>query len=79
MPRYKASGRRNDVLVAGVLEAAFADLVCEHGPEPFPPEPDRFMSGIEAPFVEQVFHVPKRERKAHKHRHSKTRNFARTR
>lgn len=43
------------------LDPAFPDLGGEDQTEPLPPEPDRFVTGIDAAFARQILYVADRE------------------
>ncbi len=44
------------------LDPPLLDLGCEHRTKPLAPEPDRFMADVDAPLVEQIFHVAQGKR-----------------
>jgi hypothetical protein len=49
------------------LDPVAPDLGRENRPEPVPPEPHRFMSDVDRPFMKQVLGVPERKRVADIH------------
>ena len=51
------------------LNAETPDLVGENRTETVPPKPNRFMGDVNAPLMEQVFHIPQRQRVADVHHH----------
>ena len=51
------------------LNTAAPDLRRENRPEPVPPEPHRLMGDVDAALMQQVFHIPQRQRVAHLHHH----------
>ncbi len=48
---------------------AAPDLGREDGAETVPPEPHRLMRDVDAALMQQVFHIPQRQRVAHLHHH----------
>ena len=66
------------IRVVLTLNSPFPDLSSEHRPEPVPPEADRLVRDIDAPFVEQVLDVPKRERKPDVHHHRQADDLGRS-
>ena len=57
------------------LYPALSDLSGEHRPEAMPPISDGFMADINAPFVEQIFHIAKGQRKPDVHHHRQADNL----
>ena len=51
------------------IPPAPSDLSRKDRPEPGPPEPDRFMGDIDPPLVQQVLHIPQRQRISDVHHH----------
>jgi hypothetical protein len=45
----------------------FADCPCEHGAESIDPEPEAFVTDVDAMFMEQVFDDAKRREKSQVH------------
>jgi hypothetical protein len=56
-------------VLAHCLDAPLADLRGKHRTEPVPSKPHRLMADVDPPLVQQVLHVPKRERELHVHHH----------
>jgi hypothetical protein len=42
----------------------------EHRTEPIPPKSHRLVADVDAPFEQQVFHIPKAEREPHVQHHN---------
>ncbi len=57
------------------FDPAFADLGSRHRPEPMPPKSNGFMADINAPFMEQIFHIAKGQRKPDVQHHRQTDNL----
>jgi len=53
--------------LAHVAGAAEADLAGEHRAKPIHPKPHALMANIDTPFVERIFDIPQRKRKADVH------------
>ncbi len=51
------------------LDAIATYLCGKHSPEPVPPEAHRFMSNVDAPFVQQVLDIGQGQRLSHVHHH----------
>lgn len=57
------------------FDPALSDLGCRHRPEPMPPEPDRFVTDVDATFVEEIFDIAQRERKTDVQHHRQADDF----
>jgi len=51
------------------LNAMFSDLVGEHWTETVPPEPNRLVTDVDAPFEQNILDLPQRQRIADIHHH----------
>jgi len=49
------------VRIKTTMNPSFPDLCGEHRPEPVPPEPDRLMADVDAPFEQKVFDLAERQ------------------
>lgn len=57
------------------FDPAFTDLGSKYRPEPMPPISDGFMADINAPFMEQIFHITKGQRKPDIQHHGQADNL----
>lgn len=55
----------------------FADHPCKEGAKPIAPQPDVFMTDIDAALIEQIFDVTQRQRETNVHRHRKLNDISR--
>ena len=56
---------------------ADADLSSEHRPKTINPEPYALMANVDAAFMQQIFHIPQRQRKANVHHHCELNDLGR--
>ena len=66
------------VRVAIAFHAPLSDRLRKERTGPVPPKPHRFMRYVDAAFVEQIFDIPERKRKADVHHHRKADDLGRS-
>ena len=57
------------------LHSLSADFSGEHRAETVPPEPNRFVADIDTALVQQVFHIPQRQKKSDVQHHCQADDF----
>ena len=63
--------------LAHIACPADADLSSEHRPKTINPEPYALMANVDAAFMQQIFDIPQRQRKANVHHHCELNNLRR--
>ena len=62
-------------VLSEILNAFPTDFSGKQRAKPIPPEPDRFITDVDTSFVQKVFDVPQRKRKANVHHDRQANNL----